>query len=141
MIYSNTLYTRITVLLITIIALTGMLMATGCDDDNPTEPEDEALEGAEVVIDPQEATFEVNEELNFSAFVISASGDTINDELNVEWNWYSSDTDVFTVQSNGTATGHNPGEAFCIVEASTTNSKIVAKRVPIGLDSARVFLF
>ena len=125
---------------ILMILLVGTTL-TGCDDDNATGTEEEDISQAEVVIEPQNVTLEVDEEVDFSAFVVNASGDTINDELDIDWNWYSSDPDVFTVLNNGTATGHNPGEAFCIVEASTANSKIVAKMVPIGLDSAHVLLF
>lgn len=127
-------------LLILVFLFSG-IMITSCDDDNSVSSEEEEFKGAEVVIEPQNVTLEVDEEVDFSAFVVSASGDTINDEFNIQWNWHSSDPDVFTVKSNGTATGHSSGEAFCIVEASTANGKIAAKMVPIGLDSARVLLF
>jgi hypothetical protein len=84
--------------------------------------------------------FKVGEQQDFSAFLISASGDTVNEELEVEWNWYSSNPDVFTVEAGGIATGHDEGEAHCIVEASTENSKIVAKMRFVGRDSAFVTL-
>lgn len=140
MILSKTQFFQTAEFLIIILSITGTII-TGCNDENPTSTDDEELKGAEVVIEPQNVTLEVDEEFDFSAFVVNASGDTINDELNIQWNWYSSDPDVFTVQNNGIATGHHSGEAFCIVEASTSNSKIAAKMVPIGLDSARVLLF
>lgn len=121
--------------------IAGMLGMYSCSDDNSaTGPEEEEIDVAEVVIEPQNATFEVGEQEEFSAFLISASGDTVNEELEVEWNWYSSDPDVFTVEAGGTATGHNEGEAHCIVEASTENSKIVAKMRFVGRDSAFVTL-
>lgn len=123
--------------------IAGMLGIYGCSDDNSaTGPEEEEIEVAEVVIEPQNATFEVGEQQEFSAFLISATGDSVNEEVEVDWNWYSSDPDVFTVEAGGTATGHNPGEAFCIVEAELVAEKLKAKTkfVPIGLDSASVTL-
>lgn len=138
--YSHTHFFQTTGFLVIIILITGIIIA-GCEDNNPTQSEEDKLVEAEVVIEPQEVSIEVDEQADFSAFVVTASGDTVNEEFDIQWNWYSSNPDVFTVQSNGTATGHNSGEAFCIVEASTGNSKIVAKMVPIGLDSARVLLF
>lgn len=140
MIYFKTQFFKTTGFSLIIILIAGMLNI-GCEDNNSTESEEEELKGAEVVIEPQNVSMEVDEQVNFSAFVVSASGDTVNEDFNFQWNWYSSNTEVFTVQNNGTATGKNSGEAFCIVEASTGNSKIVTKMVPIGLDSARVFLF
>lgn len=140
MIYSKTQFFKTTGFSVIIILIAGMLNI-GCEDNNPTESEEDELKGAEVVIEPQNVSMEVDQQVNFSAFVVSASGDTVNEEFNFQWNWYSSNPEVFTVQNNGTATGQNSGEAFCIVEASTGNNKIVAKMVPIGLDSARVLLF
>ncbi|MDR9366008.1 MAG: hypothetical protein RI575_11755 [Balneolaceae bacterium] len=140
MIYSKTQFFKTTGFSVIIILIAGMLNI-GCEDNNPTEPEEDELEGAKVVIEPQNVSMQVDEQVDFLAFVVSASGDTVNEEFNFQWNWYSSNPEVFTVQNNGTATGKSSGEAFCIVEASTGNSKIVAKMVPIGLDSARVFLF
>lgn len=123
-------------------AFCGLLIFITCSEDtSSTSPLEDEIETARVVIEPKNASFEVNEELDFSAFVISASGDTMNDELNIKWNWYSSDTDVLTVQSNGTATGHNSGEAYCIVEATTETGKIAAKLRFVGRDSAFVLLF
>lgn len=113
----------------------------GCSEDNSTGSEPDELEGAKVSIEPQNASLEINEQIDFSAFVISASGDTINDQLDINWNWRSSDPDVFTVENDGKALGLNSGEAYCIVEASIANNKITAKLVPIGLDSARILIF
>lgn len=140
MIYSKAQLFKTTVFFVTVILIVGILNI-GCEDNNPTESEEDDLKGAEVVIKPQNVSIEVDEQIDFSAFVVSASGDTVNEEFNFQWNWYSSNPDVFTVQNNGTATGHNSGEAFCIVEASTGPSKIRAKLRYVGLDSARVLLF
>lgn len=127
---------------IIIFILAGLLAFNSCsDDETATGPEDEEIEVAEVVIDPQNVTFEVGEQHNFSAFLISAEGDTVNEEFDVDWNWYSSDPDVFTVEAGGTAKGHSEGEAHCIVEASLDNNKVVAKLRFVGRDSAIVFVF
>lgn len=122
--------------------IAGLLGMYSCsDDDSATGPEEEEIDVAEVVIEPQNATFEVDEQQEFSAFLISANGDTVNEEFeDIDWNWYSSDPDVFTVEDGGTATGHNEGEAHCIVEVSTENTKIVAKMRFVGRDSAFVVL-
>jgi len=124
-----------------IFTFVGLLILISCSgEESSVGPEDEEVEIAEVVIKPKNVAFEVGEEYDFSAFLISASGDTVNDKFEIDWNWYSSDPDVFTVESGGTATGHNSGEAHCIVEVSTDNSKIVAKRRFVGRDSAFVTL-
>jgi hypothetical protein len=128
---------------ILIFIFAGLLTFNSCSDNGTaTGPDDEEIEVSEVVIEPQNVTFGVGEQQEFSAFLISATGDTVNDEFEVEWNWFSSDQDVFTVEAGGTATGHNPGEAFCIVEAETVSEKMKSamKFVPIGLDSASVTL-
>lgn len=130
-----------TQLLITSICLL-LVVVSSCDDKSTiSTSEDEKLEGAEVVIDPAEASFGYTDKLDFSAYVISATGDTVNDDFELNWEWYSSDPNVFTVQSNGAATGQHPGEAYCIVEASTESNKIVAKLRFTGRDSAFVRIF
>lgn len=128
---------------ILIFIFAGLLTFNSCSDNGTaTDPDDEEIEVSEVVIEPQNATFEVGEEFDFSAFLITVSGDTVNEEFEIDWNWYSSDQDIFTVEAGGTATGYNPGEAFCIVEAELVSEKLKAKTkfVPIGLDSASVIL-
>lgn len=122
--------------------IAGVLGMCSCSDDNSaTGPEDDEIEIAEIVIEPQNATFEVGEQYEFSAFLISATGDTVNEEFDVGWNWYSSDPNVFTVEAGGTARGHSEGEAHCIVEASIDNNKFVGKLRFVGRDSAFVFIF
>lgn len=141
MIYSQTQFYQTKGSLIIIFLVTASFMFTGCGDENPASSEEEELEGAEVVIEPQDVSLEVDEQIDFSAFIISASGDTVNEEFDFEWNWYSSNPEVFTVQNNGTASGQSPGEAYCIVEVETENSKIAAKAIFVGRDSAFVSLF
>lgn len=126
---------------IIICALSGVLISNGCDDENSTGSTSEGLNSAEVVIEPENASFEYTDEQDFSAYVISASGDTISEEFDIQWEWYSSNPNVFTVEDNGVAKGKNPGEAFCIVEASTGSAKITAKLRFVGRDSALVSIF
>lgn len=128
---------------ILIFIFVGLLTFIGCSDNGTaTDPDEEDVDVSKVVIEPQEATFEVGEQQEFTAFLISATGDTVdNEELDINWNWFSSDPDVFTVEDGGTATGHNEGEAFCIVEAELENTKVAAKLRFTGRDSAIVFLF
>lgn len=127
--------------IVLIVIFFGLLTFISCrDNGTSTDRDEEEAEVSEVVIEPQNATFEVGEQQDFSAFLISATGDTVNEDFDINWNWYSSDPDVFTVEDGGTATGHNEGEAHCIVEASTKNSKIVAKMRFVGRDSAFVTL-
>jgi len=100
-----------------VIALAATLIITGCDGDETTGPQNPVV--VDVVISPETAELEVGEELDFSAFALTAAGDTVDiSDLNIEWNWWSNDPDVFTVEPGGLATGQSPGEAYCIVEAT-----------------------
>lgn len=128
-------------LLITAVCLLLVVVSSCEDSSTNSTTDDEKLEGAHVVIDPAEASFEYTDQLDFSAYVISASGDTVNDDFELNWEWHSSDPNVFTVQSNGAAKGQHPGEAYCIVEASTESNKIAAKLRFTGRDSAFVRIF
>lgn len=127
--------------IIIMVVLSGVLISNGCNDDNSIASEEDNLEGAEVVIKPRDVSFEVDEQHEFSAFVISASGDTVNEEFDLEWTWYSSNPDVFTVQDDGTASGISSGEAYCIVEAETASGNVAAKLRFVGRDSAFVSIF
>jgi len=115
----------------------AFLLTFGCSTDDVTSPED-GHGVVEVVIEPREAEFEVGEHLEFSAFALNADGDTVDtSDLNIEWEWWSDDPEVFTVEPGGLATGHNPGEAFCIIEATI----LVGKSNFSGRDSAFVMVF
>lgn len=120
----------------------GVLIFTSCGEDSSAGPDEDEIEVAEIVIEPENATFEVGEEHEFSVFLISSEGDIVNDQFDVEWNWYSSDPDVFTVEPGGMAYGHDSGEAFCIVEAVeaelASGAKLKAKSAFVGRDSAFV---
>ena len=119
--------------------LAGALVLAGCDStDANEEPEIE-----ELIISPSSVNIAVGDQADFSAVALTASGDTIRD---LELRWWSTDSAVFTVENNGTATGQSPGSAYCKVEladdaANTANHLKAAKRPFPGLDSAFVSVF
>lgn len=125
------------------LAVLGMLMFTGCESDDITGPEED--HGVvEVVIEPQEVEIEVGTQQPFEGLLKDAQGNTVDpaglDGFNIDWEWWSSDTDVFTVEQDGSAgigTGESEGEAYCIIEVTIThgNSNFT------GRDSSFVFLF
>ena len=115
----------------------SVLMFTGCEDEE--ENQDPTVEG--VVISPAEAAFNIGENRNFSASLITESGDTMDvDNPDIEWKWWSSDTTVFTVDESGAAKGRSQGEAFCIVEVTIPDDTNL-KRLFTGRDSAFVSVF
>lgn len=127
-----------------------MFVFSSCKDDEPTGPELQKV--VDVVISPDSAEFRLGEQMQFSAFVITEDGDTIATEDLEEWEgeWWSSDTDVFTVEENGLATGQESGEAFCVVEIEVGDVQIATKAGFLtkglgarftGRDSAIVFVF
>ena len=114
----------------------GAIVFSGCDKEDDTEPQNDQIE--QIVILPQSASIAVGEQLEFSTAGITVDGDTIETSgLGLEWDWWSTDPDVFTVDNSGTATGHNPGEAFCILDF--TESAGLLKFT--GRDSALVMIF
>ncbi len=120
-------------LIVIIFILIGLFILNGCSDDNPTSSKEPEV--ANIIISPDSVEVEVGEEIDFSAVALTAAGDTIED-ANLEW--ISSDPSVFTVQDNGTITGESAGTAYCGIDVANNNTKLKAKFVPIGLDSARV---
>jgi len=103
-------------IIVILLVCVGTLLFTGCDGDEATGPQNPVV--VDVAISPETAELEVGEELDFSAFALTAAGDTVDiSDLNIEWNWWSNDPEVFTVEAGGLATGQSPGEAYCIVEA------------------------
>ena len=112
-----------------------MLLLSNCEEE---EKETQVPTAERVIIQPKNAAFHVGEQRDFSAFVITASGDTVDiDNPDIELKWWSSDTTVFTVKNAGTATGQNPGEAYCIVEITIPDGTSL-KRLFTGRDSAFV---
>lgn len=130
------------ILFLITVAFTGLLILTTCSEDSSTSSlEEDEIEVTKVVIEPASASFEIDEKQEFSAFLISASGDTVNKEFDIEWNWYSSNPEVFTVENNGTAYGKRAGEAYCVVEVTAEPGKVAAKLRFTGRDSAFVSIF
>jgi hypothetical protein len=87
-----------------------------CSSDETTGPQD--LQIVDIAISPESASFGVGEEVEFSAVALTATGETVDiSDLNIMWDWWSTDPDVFTVEPGGLATGQNEGEAWCVVEA------------------------
>jgi plastocyanin len=124
--------------------LIGALVAAGCDStDANEEPEIE-----ELVISPSSVTMAVGEQVTFSAVAVTAQNDTLRD---LDLRWWSTDSAVFTVADNGTATGQTRGSAYCKVElagdaANSTSRRRATpskanKRIFVGRDSAFVSVF
>ena len=118
------------------LVLIGALILIGCDSTGVTEEP----EITELLISPGSVSLEVGKQVDFSAAVRTASGDTIRE---LDLRWWSTDSNVFTVTDNGTATGQNPGSALCKVEVTenateTAGHHKVAKRRFTGRDSAFV---
>ena len=118
--------------------LGGLLVLTGCDSTDATEPEDEI---ADVAITPENATLAVGEEVDFSVAALTAAGDTVRN-VDLVLNWESTDPTVFTVANEGVAVGQDPGTAYCTVEVNTDEAS-KASRIQrfVGRDSAFVMVF
>lgn len=128
--------------IVMVVAFIGMLTFNSCnkDEDNQTQ----GFEVEKIAITPKTANMAVGAQEDFSANVITTAGDTLNfKDLDVESRWWSSDTTVFTVQENGTATGKNKGDAYCIIEATIAlkSAQLKALRFYTGRDSAFVTIF
>lgn len=131
------------------VTFASLSVLVGCDSNDATEPQD--VEIARVAISPATASLEVGERVEFSALAVNTAGDTIAiPEGRLEWEWISSDPDVFTVDDDGTATGQSPGEEFCIIDATLVEGlsgstraidNLKASSGFVGRDSAFVLVF
>lgn len=125
--------------------LTGALVLIGCDSNDVTEEPD--VEITAVAISPDSVSLEVGESVEFSVVGLTADGDTIqNPDLDIEW--WSTDTDVFTVEAGGIATGQDSGSAYCMIETAdqdvtdaVTTNHLRSSTSFTGRDSAIVFVF
>ena len=116
MIFANVQLFKTPFFILIAIAITGMVLLNSCSSDDATGPQGPQI--VEIAISPDNATFAVGEQLDFTVFALTATGDTLDTNgLDIEWQWWSTDADVFTVEAGGLATGQNPGEAYCVVEA------------------------
>lgn len=130
------------------LALACLVIFTGCDTSAVTDPPDQQID--RIMLLPETATLGIGEQVEFSAVALNADGEIIDTpDLVIEWEWWSSDPDVFTVTADGVATGVSPGEEFCIVEATLLpgslspddRSRIESSRIFTGRDSAVVMVF
>ena len=122
-------------------ALMGIVIFTGCEsDDDEAQPQEPRVE--RISIHPEVVEFtDVGEQVDFSVVGLTAEGDTVDTgELEVEWEWWSTDESVFTVEPGGLATGQGPGEAYCVVEATILHKSLKSLNFT-GRDSAIVFMF
>ena len=105
-----------------LIAITCFWLFNSCSDDEPAGPQNPQI--VDIAISPDDATIAVGEQLDFSVVALTATGDTVDTaDLDIEWQWWSTDTYVFTVEPGGLATGENPGNAYCMVEANINISQ------------------
>lgn len=115
---------------LTVYFILSLCMLGGCSEDNSTGPDTPQV--TKISISPDEATLETGEQIDFSVLALTETGDTVDtDEIDVEWQWWSTDPDVFDVEPGGLATGHNSGEAFCVVEATVSVSHNIAEELDI----------
>lgn len=113
-----------------IFFILGLWVFSGCSGEDATGPEPPQV--AKITIFPDEATLETGGQIDFSVFALTESGDTVNtDEIDIEWQWWSTDPDVFDVEPGGLATGQSSGEAFCVVEATVSVSQSIAEELDI----------
>jgi len=111
-----------------------MFLLSNCEE----EGESQIPTAESIIIRPENAAFNVGEQRDFTAFIVTASGDTVGiNNPDIELRWWSSDTTVFTVKEGGTATAQKPGEAYCIAEVTIPDGTEL-KRLFTGRDSAFV---
>ena len=128
---------------VVIFLFMASVLTFGCSDDDVTGPEN-GHGVVEVVILPPEAEIDVGNFQEFEALLLNAQGNTIDpselDGFDIDWEWSSSDTNVFTVEQDGSAglgAGETSGEAFCIIEVTI----LVGNSNFTGRDSAFVMVF
>jgi hypothetical protein len=116
--------------------LAVLLVQPGCSSDDVAGTDGHGV--VDLRIEPQEATFSAEEQEQFQALLLDADGNAVDPEgLDVTWEWWSSDTEVFTVEPGGLATGQAAGEAYCIIEVTVLEGTQNFN----GRDSAVVFIF
>ncbi len=128
---------------VVIFLFMASLLTFGCGGDDVTGPADD--HGVvEVVIEPREAEIDVGNYQEFEALLKDAQGNTVDpselDGFDIDWEWWSTDTNVFTVEQDGSAgigAGESSGEAFCIIEVTITEGNSNFN----GRDTTIVFVF
>jgi hypothetical protein len=117
-------------IIIKILFGTLCLIMASCSSSDPAGPDMPQV--AEISIFPKEVELEVGEQVDFSVVALTVAGDTVDtDEIDIQWEWWSTNTDVFTVEPGGLATAHDTGVAFCVVEATVDISLNTAEEMDI----------
>jgi len=128
---------------VVIFLFMASILTFGCGGDDVTGPVDD--HGVvEVVIEPPVAEIDVGNYQEFEALLKDAQGNTVDpselDGFDIDWEWWSTDTNVFTVEQDGSAgigAGESSGEAFCIIEVTITEGNSNFN----GRDTTIVFVF
>lgn len=116
MIFTNRQLFKTPLLVLIAFASSSIWLFNSCSGDDSTGPQNPQI--VDIAITPDNATFAVGEQQDFSVVALTATGDTVDTaDLDIELQWWSTDNDIFTVEPGGLATGHNQGEAYCMVEA------------------------
>ncbi len=100
----------------------------GCDTNEVAD-----TEIVDISILPKSATIEEGESRDFSVVGLTASGEEVQD-AQLDGRWWSTDSTVFTVTDDGTATGRDSGSAYCMVEVNSLSK--VGEAQFVGRDSA-----
>ena len=121
-----------------IAAFTGTMFLGGCDSDQVSGPDFEYEDISRVEIYPRSVELEAGDNEDFTFFLLTEEGDTIDtDKFDIETEWWSTDTNVFTVEENGFATSHEEGEAYCVIDITVHSGDSNFG----GRDSTLVFVF
>ena len=119
-------------------AFTGTVLFSGCESDQVTGPQFEYEDIHRVEIFPRSAEIEAGAHEDFTFFLLTEDGDTIDTEdFGIETEWWSTDTEVFTVEEDGSATGHEEGEAYCVIDVTVHSGDSNFS----GRDSSLVMVF
>lgn len=130
MVYANFRLYKRAFFVLTLFLILSLCFLSGCSEDNSTGPDTPQI--TKITISPGEAALEAGDQIDFSVYALTEVGDTVNtDEIDIDWQWWSTDPDVFTVEQGGLATGQNTGEAFCVVEATVSVSQSIAEDLDI----------
>jgi len=127
------------------LTVVGMLVFSACGGDDVTGTEDIEEHGVvEVTFGQEDINLNVGDQKELSVYLLTAEGDTVDPSnlvgYDIEWEWWSTNTDVFTVLHdgrNGIVTVHDEGEEYCIVEVTILEGNTNFT----GRDSLRLFLF
>jgi len=128
---------------VVIFLFMASIVTFGCGGDDVTGSED-GHGVVEVVIEPPIAEIEVGNYQEFDALLKDAQGNTVDpselDGFDIEWEWWSTDTNVFTVEQDGSVgigAGESSGEAYCIIEITIKEGNSNFN----GRDTTIVFVF